>query len=84
MNIDHANQEATFETKHGDVKQQYDFMHVVPDHEPYSQLKPFADENEGFVDVDAETLQHKKYSNVFALGDCTNIARSKTAASAFS
>lgn len=36
------------------------------------------------MDVDAETLQHKKYANVFALGDCTNIARSKTAASAFS
>jgi eukaryotic sulfide quinone oxidoreductase len=34
----------------------------------------------GFVDVSKETLQHKKYANVFAIGDCTNLPTSKTAA----
>jgi NADH dehydrogenase FAD-containing subunit len=34
----------------------------------------------GFVDVNKETLQHKKYSNIFGIGDCTNIPTSKTAA----
>ena len=34
----------------------------------------------GFVDVHKETCQHKKYPNVFALGDCSNIPTSKTAA----
>jgi sulfide:quinone oxidoreductase len=38
-----------------------------------------ADAN-GFVDVNKETLQHKKYPNIFAIGDCTNIPTSKTAA----
>ena len=38
-----------------------------------------ADPN-GFVDIHKETLQHKKYENVFAIGDCTNMPTSKTAA----
>jgi len=40
---------------------------------------PLADAN-GFVDVVKETLQHKKFPNVFAIGDCTNLPTSKTAA----
>ncbi|KAH8303626.1 hypothetical protein KR018_008880 [Drosophila ironensis] len=36
----------------------------------------------GFVDVDKSTLQHKKYSNVFAIGDSSNTPNSKTAAAA--
>jgi len=34
----------------------------------------------GFVDVVKETLQHKKFPNIFAIGDCTNLPTSKTAA----
>jgi NADPH-dependent 2,4-dienoyl-CoA reductase/sulfur reductase-like enzyme len=34
----------------------------------------------GFVDVDKQTLQHKKYPNIFGIGDCTNVPTSKTAA----
>jgi NADH dehydrogenase FAD-containing subunit len=40
---------------------------------------PLADAN-GFVDVVKETLQHKKFPNIFAIGDCTNLPTSKTAA----
>ena len=48
---------------------------------PYDFIKQskIADPN-GFVDVNKETMQHKKYSNIFALGDCSNIPTSKTAA----
>lgn len=42
-------------------------------------LSPLADQS-GFVSVDKETLQHTKYSNVYALGDCSNLPTSKTAA----
>lgn len=42
-------------------------------------LKPLADDS-GFVSVDKHTLQHTKYPNIFALGDCSNIPTSKTAA----
>lgn len=34
----------------------------------------------GFVDVDKEHLQHTKYDNVFAIGDCSSTPTSKTAA----
>lgn len=49
--------------------------------QPYEFLSksPLADAS-GFVDVVKETLQHKKYPNVFAIGDCTNLPTSKTAA----
>lgn len=33
----------------------------------------------GFVTVDQETLQHTKYPNIFAFGDCSNVPTSKTA-----
>lgn len=36
----------------------------------------------GFVDVNKDTLQHNKYNNVFAIGDCSASPNSKTAASA--
>lgn len=43
------------------------------------KTSPVAD-SAGWVDVDKETLQHKKYPNVFGIGDCTNLPTSKTAA----
>lgn len=36
----------------------------------------------GFVNVNKFTLQHVKYPNVFALGDCASSPNSKTAAAA--
>lgn len=36
----------------------------------------------GFVDVHKDTLQSNRYSNVFAIGDCSGSPNSKTAASA--
>lgn len=59
----------------------YDLLHVTPPMGPPSCLahSPLADKD-GWVDVDKETLQHKRYSNVFALGDCSNLPTSKTGA----
>lgn len=56
-------------------------LHVTPPMSPPDVLKtsPVAD-SAGWVDVDKETLQHKKYPNVFGIGDCTNLPTSKTAA----
>lgn len=34
----------------------------------------------GFVEVNKDTLQHVKFPNVFAIGDCSNTPNSKTAA----
>lgn len=40
---------------------------------------PISDAN-GFVDVNKTTLQHKKFNNIFGIGDCTNSPNGKTAA----
>ena len=80
-------------------------MHAVPPMGPLDVMKgsPLCDQ-QGWVDVNKETLQHVKYcepaptyhfnnwliqspfprplhvANVFAIGDCTNIPTSRTAA----
>lgn len=60
---------------------QYEMLHVTPPMGPPDVLvnSPVADAG-GWVDVNKETLQHKKYPNVFGIGDCTNLPTSKTAA----
>jgi sulfide:quinone oxidoreductase len=40
---------------------------------------PLADK-EGWVDVEPDTLRHRKFPNVFSLGDCANLPTSKTGA----
>ncbi|VDI15845.1 sulfide:quinone oxidoreductase [Mytilus galloprovincialis] len=61
----------------------YDFLHVTP---PMSTPDPVRESplvgSTGFVEVDKETLQHVKYPNIFALGDCSNVPTSKTSAAA--
>ncbi|XP_061138786.1 sulfide:quinone oxidoreductase, mitochondrial isoform X1 [Syngnathus typhle] len=77
-------QEAIFENldKPGETSViQYDMLHVTPPMGPNSVIKSslLADEG-GWLDVDKDNLQHKKYPNVFGIGDCTNLPTSKTAA----
>lgn len=50
----------------------YGGLLVYPGSKPPKVLAPLADSN-GFVPVDKATLQHEKYKNVFALGDCTTL-----------
>ncbi|KAI8979254.1 hypothetical protein BDF20DRAFT_820316 [Mycotypha africana] len=59
----------------------YDFIHVAPPQGPPNFIKQskLADAA-GWVDVDKETLRHNKYKNVYALGDCSSLPTSKTAA----
>eukprot|EP01132_Coremiostelium_polycephalum_P007593 gene7593-9337_t len=74
--------EAVFETPEGKKVVKYDMIHVTPPMGPSDVIKnsPLADPATGFVNVNKETLQHVEYKNVFALGDCTNLPTSKTAA----
>jgi len=59
----------------------YDMLHLVPPNTPPDFIKnsSLVDQN-GWVDVDPHSLQHKKYCNVFALGDVSNVPTSKTGA----
>lgn len=63
------------------VAHHYDLLHVTPPMGPPGCLaaSPLADAA-GWVDVDRDTLQHARYPNIFALGDCSNLPTSKTGA----
>lgn len=68
-----------------EVSIKYDLLHVAPPMSAPDFIKksPFAQQNGdggGWIDVDQYTLQHKRYANVFGLGDATSLPTSKTAA----
>jgi sulfide:quinone oxidoreductase len=86
VGVDGPGRQATFEvTKEGEEPQRktvpFDFLHVTPPQSPHDFIKtsPLANAA-GYVEVDANSLQHVRYPNVFALGDVASTANSKTAA----
>jgi sulfide:quinone oxidoreductase len=59
----------------------FDMIHVTPPQSAPDFIKSSELANEaGWVDVDVATLQHKKFVNVYALGDCAGLPTSKTGA----
>ncbi|MEK3892633.1 FAD/NAD(P)-binding oxidoreductase [Bacillus sp. FSL W7-1354] len=59
----------------------YDLLHVTPPMKAPLFIKESAlADAGGWVDVDPYTLQHKKFANVFGIGDCANLPTSKTGA----
>ena len=86
--VDGEQQVATFEVTNaqgekGQIEKPFDMLHVCPPQCALDFIKnsPLAD-GAGWVDVYPDTLQHKKYNNVFGLGDGTNTPNAKTAAAA--
>jgi sulfide:quinone oxidoreductase len=85
VSIDVGSRRATFKkTSDGStVDVPYSFLHVTPPMGPLDLFKgsPIADAN-GWIPVHNGTMQHVKpeCSNVFALGDCSSLPTSKTAA----
>ncbi len=85
--IDGARKIATFEQKQGDaatrVEEPFDMIHVVPPQvaPDFIRNSPLAAPS-GFIEVDEGTLQHKRYPNIFALGDAAGTSNAKTAAAA--
>ena len=65
------------------VTQDFDMIHVVPPQKApdFIRVSPLADAA-GWIDVDPASLRHKKYANIFALGDAGNTSNAKTAAAA--
>ena len=74
---------ATFKTADATVDVDYTLLHVSPPMGPLDALKgsPIADQA-GWVAVDQGTMRHTnpEYGNVWALGDCSSLPTSKTAA----
>ncbi|MHA7880831.1 MAG: NAD(P)/FAD-dependent oxidoreductase [Saccharospirillum sp.] len=86
--VDGPARKAWFEQADGtQVEQDYEFLHVVP---PMSAPDALRDSDlvwwEGpyagnWLEVDQHTLQHRRYRNVFGLGDVIGAPINKTAAS---
>jgi sulfide:quinone oxidoreductase len=73
---------ATFVRPDGEkVTRKFDLLHAVPKMGPHAFVKNSAlADQAGYVDVDQETLRHKKYHNVWSVGDAASVPTSKTAA----
>ncbi|AHL34455.1 NAD(FAD)-dependent dehydrogenase [Pseudomonas brassicacearum] len=86
--VDGPAQTATFSCVKSDgsthlVTHDFDLLHVVPPQiaPDFIRISPLADAA-GWVDVDPDSLRHKTWTNVYALGDAANTSNAKTAAAA--
>ncbi len=63
------------------IEMDYDMIHITPPQGPLDIVKksPLSNQD-GWVDVDQYTLQHKKYSNIFSCGDSSSLPIAKTGA----
>lgn len=66
-----------------EITREFEMIHVVPPQRApdFIRVSPLADAG-GWMDVDAATLRHTKFANIFALGDVANTPNAKTAAAA--
>jgi sulfide:quinone oxidoreductase len=86
--IDGPARKAWFKRAGGDgqattVERSFDMIHVFPPQTApdFIRVSPLADAA-GWVDVDQNTLRHKRFDNVYSLGDVMNAPNAKTAAAA--
>lgn len=86
--IDLGKRVATYKTPTGTHEQPYDFINVIPPMRAPEVVRnsplPWAEGNfaaDGWMEVDRETLRHKRYPNVFGVGDVAGVPKGKTAAS---
>lgn len=85
--VDGGRKRATFGTPEGDVDLDFDYLHVIPPQRAPEFIRQsglsWADRwiDQGWVEVDPGSLQHRRYPDVFALGDVAGVPKGKTAAS---
>lgn len=85
--VDAGRKLATFETPDGDTEMAYDYLHVIPPQRAPDVIRQsglsWADKwtDQGWVEVDQQTLRHLRYPDIFALGDVAGVPKGKTAAS---
>jgi len=86
--IDPGRRVATFSSPNGPVELGYDFINVIPPMRAPDAVRasplgwqegPWA--HDGWLEVDRATLRHKRYPNVFGVGDVAGVPKGKTAAS---
>lgn len=85
VEIDGSAKTAWFDVADGDTTSrravEFDMIHVCPPQTApdFVSQSPLADKA-GWVDVHPDTLQHRRYENIFGLGDATNTPNAKTMA----
>lgn len=86
--IDLGKRIATFSSPTGNIELPYDFINVVPPMRAPDSVRysPLAWQTgiyaaDGWMEVDMGTLRHKRYPNVFGVGDIAGVPKGKTAAS---
>ena len=63
------------------IEMPFDMLHLAPPQTAPDFIKNSVLANEGgWIDVDIHTMQHKKYANVFGLGDAAALPTAKTGA----
>jgi sulfide:quinone oxidoreductase len=86
--IDPGKKVARYRTPAGAVEMKYDFIAVVPPMRAPEAVRnsplrwqegPFA--ADGWMQVDRATLRHRRFPNVFGVGDVAGVPKGKTAAS---
>jgi sulfide:quinone oxidoreductase len=81
--VDPADRVATIRnnTDHSSEALPYDVLNAVPPQSAPDWLKatdlPAAGDQHGFVEVDTETLRHRRYPNIWSLGDAAGTSNSK-------
>ncbi|GAA5053762.1 hypothetical protein GCM10023208_15940 [Erythrobacter westpacificensis] len=81
--VDGPAKKAYFATENGEVEREFDMLHVCPPQKgnPIVAASVLANDA-GYAEVDQHTLQHVRYPDVFALGDCGSTPNAKTMAAA--
>lgn len=69
------------------TEESYDFLHITPPMKPPNVLatSPLAikeGKHKGYLDIDKKTLRHKRYENVFGIGDILGLELGKSGGSA--
>jgi sulfide:quinone oxidoreductase len=84
--IDHGKKIATFKSPEGNVELPYDFAHVIPPQRVPDVIfnSPLPSENkkwanQGWIDVNKNTLRHSRYPEIFGCGDVTGVPTGKAA-----
>ncbi len=85
--VDAEKKIATFTTPNGEQEMDYDYLHVIPPQRAPEFIRQsglsWADRwtDQGWVEVDMHSLRHRRYPDIFALGDVAGVPKGKTAAS---
>jgi len=86
--IDPGSKRVTYRTPDGLTEFDYDFIHLIPpmrapdavvDSPLGWQDGPYAADS--WLEVDMYTMQHRRYANIFGIGDINGVPKGKTAAS---